>query len=177
MKECEKVTTLNTATCLFYERLNKKEYIVLYAFIMVLNIIYLLIAAQGMNSDWYYTFTTQFTTNSLAVAVLWLFFTIMSYGALFLLWEHIDVYYPYDLKLSIWYLIISILNVVWVSIFFLSHNIGLALVFLIITFLVYYGLMIYIASIKIAAAIFMLPLAILYIWFIYNMATVWKGDA
>ena len=154
---------------MFLQRAYRKDMWVMYGSIIILNVLFLIISIIGINSTWYKNLQKS-AHNSFVLGIIWVIVAIMSYGAIFMLWKHIEPdEVSEDLKISALFLSGTFLSLLWVVVFFQGNNITMAVWIGVVLFLYYFWLLIYMWSTKASAAIFMLPLVILYGYFVYSM--------
>ncbi|CAH6420186.1 Hypothetical protein HVR_LOCUS1119 [uncultured virus] len=165
---------------MFLQRAARADMWFIYISITVIDILVILSVIFGISSTWYKNIRKS-GVNPWLIGALWIVATIFSYAAIFMLWVNIDTRtasdavwehanpedIPLDLRLSIYFLIGSFLSLLWTTVLFQGNNIGLAVWIAALLFLYQFWLLIYIWIIKIQAAIFMIPLVIMYGYLFY----------
>lgn len=154
---------------MFFQRAGRVDMWFVYLAISLINILFIISALVGINSPWYKSLNKS-GLHPLVAGALWIVATAFSYGAIFMIWEHVkeeDI--PRDLTLSVYFLIGSFLSLLWSTVLFQGNNIALALWLVALLFLYQFWLFTYIWKIKPGAALFMIPLVIMYGYLFYNM--------
>ena len=154
------------------ERAARADMWFIYIVITIINILVILSALFGINSTWYKNLHKS-RRNPWLIGALWIVATILSYGAIFMLWEHVTSdTIAKDMELSVYFMIGNFLSLLWSTIFFQGNNLSMSVWISALLFLYQFWLFIYIWSIKIRAALFMIPLIILYGYLFYSMVHV-----
>lgn len=154
---------------MLFERAVRADMWFIYIIITIINILVLLSALFGINSTWYKNLKRS-KNNPWLIGSLWVIATILSYGAIFMLWEHVTPEaVAKDMQLSIYFMIGNFLSLLWSTVFFQGNNIALSVWIAALLFLYQFWLFIYIWILKIRAAMFMIPLIILYGYLFYAM--------
>lgn len=154
---------------MFFQRSARTELWFIYISTTVLTILFLASSLSGVNSNWYKQIKKS-NVNPYIIGTLWVIATVLSYTAIFMIWEHSKPNeIPLDFRLSVFFLIGSFMSLLWTTILFQGNNIALALWVSIIMFLYQFWLFIYIWLIKPRAALFMIPIIIMYGYLAYSM--------
>jgi tryptophan-rich sensory protein len=151
----------------FVDRLKRVEYMVVYASLVILSILFITLALVGPNSSWYSTLK-QPNVDRWVVSGLWIVGTILSYVSFYFVWENIDkATVPLDLILSIFFLIGNFIFVGWVAIYYYAENLGIAFWVSFILFTYNFWLFLYFTNLNVIAGIFLIPNLLLYIYLMY----------
>lgn len=154
---------------MLFQRIARFDMWFIYISITIIYIMFVVSALSGINSIWYNNLTKS-NVNPWVIGILWAFSTLLSYGAIFMIWEHVQPNeVSFDMILSIYFLIGTFLSLLWAAVFFHNNNITFAVWTAALMFLYQFWLLIYIWSVKIRAAIFMIPIVILYGYILYSM--------
>lgn len=153
---------------MFLQRARRNDLRFIYICITILNILFLISAIFGVTSNWYKNLKTDGVSPYL-IGSLWLVAAILSYGAIFMLWEHMRPdEIKKDVQISVYFLIGTFLSVLWAGVFFQGNDLRWSLWIAAILFLYSFWLLIYIWIIKPTAGVFMLPLVVMYGYFFYS---------
>lgn len=154
---------------MFFQRVYRKEMWFIYICIVILNVLFLISSYSGIRSDWYKTINRS-TINPFVIGVLWIIATILSYGSVFMLWENVNpTNLSRDFTLSALFLISSFLSLLWATTLFQDNNIKMAVLIAAVVFLYQFWLTIYIGIFNKLAALFMIPLLVMYGYLFYSM--------
>ena len=141
----------------------------IYISIVILNILFLISSYSGIRSIWYQNINRS-KINPFVIGLLWIIATILSYGSVFMLWENVtENTLSRDFMLSALFLISSFLSLFWSTTLFQDNNIKMAVLVAAVVFLYQFWLTIYIGSYNKLAALFMIPLLIMYGYLFYSM--------
>jgi tryptophan-rich sensory protein len=165
---------------MFYQRINGIDFLLVYAAIVLITILFLIVSIVGASTTWHRELR-QDPINPWIIRISWLIATALSYVGLFLLWktfskekEISSTGSSYEasnfLAITVLFLISTFLSLGWAAIFYYSQNIGLSLWLVGILFVYKFWLFMYIWYIKPIAALFLIPLLIMYIYLMYSVA-------
>lgn len=157
---------------MFYERITRADLWYIYIIIGLIILATIISCWYGINSEWYLNLKKNSIHRApVLIGALWIISTAISFVAIFMLWEHIksDDYTPFDIKVSAIFIIGNFLTLLWAIAFFQINSVKLALLVGVIIFLFYFGFMIYVARVRLRAAIFLIPVIILYAYLVYSM--------
>jgi len=144
------------------------DYIFVFIITIAIYIPFFISYFYGTYSTWYANLTKS-AINPWIPRILWIITTILSYIGLYILWicpteETISC----NLTISILYFIGSYIFVIWSVVFFQAQNIAGAVWLSIILFIYEFWLFMYIWYINKVAALFILPLVGMYLYFVYD---------
>jgi tryptophan-rich sensory protein len=152
---------------MFLQRARRNDMRFIYICIIILNILFLVSAIFGITSTWYQNLKKD-NISAYLIGSLWLVSAILSYGAIFMLWENIKPdEIKRDIRISVYFLIGCFLNVLWAGVFFQGNDLRWGLWLAALLFLYSFWLLIYIWIIKPIAGLLMLPLVVMYGYFFY----------
>lgn len=154
---------------MLFQRLSRREMWFIYICMTIIYILFIISVISGINSTWYRNLRRS-NVNPWVVGVLWAFSTLLSYGAIFMIWEHVRPdEISLDMTLSVYFLIGVFISLLWATVFFQGNNIVFAAWIAAILFLYQFWLFTYIWTIRFWAAIFMIPIVIFYGYTLYAM--------
>ncbi len=154
---------------MFLQRASRRDMWFIYLTISIANIMTIASTISGINSNWYKSINKS-NINPYVIGALWVIATALSYVSIFMIWNRVSMdTIPIDMTLSILYLIGSLLSVIWAVVFFQGNNIGIAVWMAAILFLFQFWLIFYVWNIKPIAAMFMIPIVVLYGYLFYSM--------
>lgn len=154
---------------MFFQRVGRPDMWIVYAIILVVNLLIIASAVSGYLSDWYKNLTNT-NVNPIVTGVLWLIASALSFVSIFMLWKHVQPdEIADDLIISTYFLIGGVLTLAWSAVFFQGNQIIAAMWLAGLTFLYYFWLMIHIWYIRVRAAIFLMPLVAMYGYLFYSM--------
>lgn len=160
---------LQDSSNMFFERFYRLELWFIYISITIVTILFLLSCLSGINSDWYHQINHS-SVNPYIIGFLWVIATIISYIAIFMLWENTSpTHTPLDFRLSVLFLVGSFLSLLWSTVLFQANNIALATWISMLLFVFQFFLFTYIWFFKPVASFFMLPVIIMYGFLVYSM--------
>lgn len=146
---------------------NPKEWILLISSIM-LTILFLVASYFGSKETWYVNLPDKQDENLIPIAVLWVIAVILSYVPFYLLRNFPENIYGQS-RLFPFFLIVSILNLLWVVVFFKSANFLLTLFILAVLFTFQFFILIFVLDIYPIAALFLIPVQLLYGYLFYSI--------
>lgn len=142
------------------------------------NIIIILVGILGSMTVWYEGLFTNQLINWIVWA-LWIVTTFLSYFGLFVFYNHtldpcVLSSWP-DMSsrnffLTIAFLITSLLTLGWIAIFYYGRNIVISMWLITILFVYKFTIFVYMWYIKPLAAVFLIPLLMLYLYIFYALA-------
>lgn len=155
---------------LFVQRAYRKDMWVIYISIIIINILFLVTAISGINTNWYKNLKKS-NASPILIGILWIIATVLSYGAIYMLWENLDQNkYSKDITISLYFLIGSLLALLWISIFLQDYNLrmGFWISFILFCYQLWVTIVVFIYNKK--AFIFLIPNIIMYLYLFYTMA-------
>lgn len=151
------------------QRVAKLEMWFIYICITVIYVLFIISVVSGIKSEWYRNLNKT-GVNPYVIGILWAVATGASYLSIFMIWEHIsDEEISIDFVLSIYFLIGAFMSLLWTTILFQGNNIVLATWVSFFVFLYYFWLFNYIRSFRFVASLFIIPLVVIYGYFLYSM--------
>lgn len=154
---------------MLFQRLGRPEMWLIYISIAILYILFIASAVMGINCDWYRNLDKG-GVDAYTIGILLISATIFSYGAIFMIWEHITPEETsIDFAISVYFMIGALLGLLWVAVFFQGNNVSACIWLVALTFVYYFWLFLYIWKIRIIASLFLLPLIMLYGYIFYVM--------
>lgn len=158
---------------------NRFEYTLIYAAILMVTILYLIISATGTETTWYRELMKG-PVDPWVIRSFWIVSTILSYVSLLILLPDICIFNNmcdnilsdkvyYARSVAPLFLISLFIALGWMAVFYYVQDIGLSLWLIMILFTYEFWLFIYIWYIKPLAAVFMIPLLILYVYLMYSV--------
>lgn len=159
-------------------RPNIDDFVIVMLAILILNILVLTVSLLGSNTTWYQSLNKG-RIDAWVIILLWLITTLLSYVGLFIFYSHvlppcIDSSWPdqksRNLFVAYLFVISSFLSLAWVALFFYIQNIGLSLWLISVLFMYKFWVFIYMWRIKPLAAIFLVPLLLMYVYLFYAVA-------
>ena len=154
---------------MFFQRAVRLDMWFIYISITVINILFLISSIFGVTSEWYKNINRS-RVNPYIIGTLWIIATILSYGAIFMIWEHVKPNEVMkDMRISLLFLVGSFLSFLWTTVLFQGNNIVMAVWISSILFLYQFWLFIYVMSMNVKAALFMIPIVIMYGYLFYSM--------
>lgn len=160
------------------EYLSAADFIAVLLGIIFVNIITIILSIAGTRTAWF-TSLTLGPVNIWLLHAAWVIAILLSYVALFLFYSHTlepCMSNPWpdrqsrNLALAVLFLIGSLLTLAWVAIFFYVQNLALSLWLVSIVFMYMFWVFMYMWTIMPVAAIFMIPLLVLYVVVFYSIA-------
>lgn len=152
------------------QRLTRIDFLLIYAAIVIISILSITVSVVGSTTTWYRELK-QGSINPWLIRVGWVIATLLSYVGLYLLWEDVrpnEV--SRDLGITVLFMIGTFLSLGWASVFYYAKNVGLSLWLLGILFVYKFWLFMYIWYIKPVAAVFLIPILLMYIYLMYSVA-------
>jgi len=139
------------------------DYIIVYISIVIVAILSLVLSYIGSNTDWYQNLTKS-PTDLWIIRMFWILATISLFISLMFLIHN------YNSRLVPCFVLISMLLLLgWITIFYYVQNIGLSLWLSLILLTYNFWLFIYVWSIDVLSAIFIIPTIIMYLYLTYSM--------
>jgi tryptophan-rich sensory protein len=146
----------------FLKRLRRYDFWLLFLILIVLLVINIVIVIIGSVSSWYKNLK-KLDFRSPFSQVCWIISTLATYFALYLLWEEFDVEdVPLDFFITALYILGSFIVLMWGTAFYFFHNLVVSVVLNAVILLYKIALFVYIWKINKIAAIFLIPLMIMY---------------
>lgn len=154
---------------MFLQRISRRDMWFVYLSITIVNLLTVASTISGINGTWYKNLNKT-EINPYVIGALWVVATILSYISIFMIWSNVSIdMVPMDMKLSIAYLIGSVLSVFWAIVFFQANQIAIAAWLAAVLFLYQFWLFFYVLNIKPVAAMFLIPILVLYGYLFYSM--------
>lgn len=154
---------------MLFQRMVMWELWIIYTCVTIIYILFIASVLSGLNSTWYQQLNKT-GVNPYAIGALWAISIILSYFAIFIIWTHVTAEnIVIDVKISVYFLIGTLLLLLWATVFFQGNDIGLSIWIVVIIFMYHFWLLVYIWYINARAAIFMMPLIIIYGYLFYAM--------
>lgn len=159
---------------------NKLIYISIYAAILIVEVLYFIISATGTDTTWYIELLKG-PVDPWVIRSLWIIATILSYVSLFLLLPDVminerDTEETININMinrsrsvAPLFLIGIFMSLGWAVVFYYVQNIGLSLWLIIVLFSYTFWLFMYIWYIKPVAAVFLIPILVIYIYLMYSV--------
>ena len=154
---------------LFEQRIKRFDFLFVYIVILLVDILFLLSYIPGTYSTWYNSLI-QPDLNPWIPRAGWIIATILSYIGIYILWEYAgpdDI--PRDLGVSVLFIVANFITVAWSVALYQGENIGLATWISVVLFVFQLWLVIYVWYIKPLAAVFLIPLMLMYLYLVYSM--------
>lgn len=162
--------SVESTDSMWIQRIGRIDFLLIYHAIVVVSMLFLTVSIVGSTTTWYRELNKG-PIDPWLIRFGWIIATLLSYVGLFLLWENVrpnEV--SLDLAITVLFLISTFLSLGWASIFYYSKNIGLSLWLVGILFVYKFWLFIYIWYIKPLAAVFLIPILLMYIYLMYSVA-------
>ncbi len=151
------------------QRVWRRDLWIIFSVMLVLNILIVASAISGYLSPWYQGLQRP-NVSPILTGILWIVTSLLSFGALFMVWEHVRASeVPVDVRLSIYFMIGSFLATIWAGTFFQGNNIVASMWLAGATFLYYFWLMLHFAYVRLRASVFLMPLVAMYGYLFYSM--------
>lgn len=145
------------------------EYIIVMIVLLLIYIPFFISYFYGTYSTWYENLKTD-TENTWVIAGLWVIATIISYIGLYILWRNPTAEtVARNLTIAVLFYIGNVILLAWSVIFYQFQNIAIATWITLILFIFEFWVFIYIWNIDRLAAIFLIPLVGMYLYFFYSM--------
>lgn len=167
----DKITTYKEVDpCLSYTEICFDwTYIIIFVLTFLIYIPFFLSYLFGITST-FYNNLVQTRDNHWFTTVLWITATIISYIGFYILWRNANKEVMYqNLIIAVLYLIGNFILVTWAVSLFQFQNIPLAVWLAFILFIYQFWVFIYIWQINRIAALFLIPLVVMYLFFFYDM--------
>ena len=159
----------NSCIDMISERIIRIEMWLIYVSIIVLYILFLSSTIMGINSTWYQNLRKT-DVNPYVIGILWAIATLISYGAIISLWDHIaendDII---DLSFSALFLVGAFIVLLWSAVFFQGNNLGYSVWASGFIFVYHFWLFCYIWMYNIGASLLMIPILMIYAYLFYSM--------
>lgn len=146
---------------------SKPESILMIFMAILLTVLFIVAAYFGAKEDWYVNLPVKSQDNVWILAGLWIFFSLVSYGAYYLIRDADENVYGQSRLLPL-FLIISYLNLLWAVIFYLYQSFIAALLLVGLIILINMYIIFFLWEINPWAAVTVIPLEILYIYLFYS---------
>lgn len=134
---------------------------------IVLTILFLVVSYLGVRKKWYKNLPVKVNDNTWLIAGLWIVASIISYGVFYFIQGKDDTIYGQS-RIYPYFLIISLLNLLWGVIFFNNENFTITLAIIAIIFALQFYLILFLLYISLFAALLLVPLLILYAYLFYT---------
>jgi tryptophan-rich sensory protein len=162
-------TAIGEEISLLKQRLRRFDFLFVYIVILLVDILFLLSYIPGIYSSWNTTLV-QANLHPWIPRAGWIVATILSYIGIYILWEYAgpdDI--PRDLGVSVLFIVGSLITVAWSVALYQGQNIALSTWISVILFVFQFWLVIYVWFIKPLAALFLIPLMLMYLYLVYSM--------
>ena len=148
------------------QRFSRPDFLLIYGAIALVTILFVITSTAGSNTTWYQQLKKG-PVDAWMLRLLWIISIWLSYIALFLLSEsRVGI----QLSVTALFLISLFLSLGWIALFYYGQNIGLSLWLVGILFLYKFWLFMHIWYIRPVAAIFLIPILLIYIYLMYTVA-------
>lgn len=145
------------------------EYIIIMAVLLLIYIPFFISYFYGTYSTFYENLKKD-TDNTWVIAGLWIVATIISYIGLYILWRNpTPETTSRNLVIAVLFFIGNVILLAWSVIFYQFHNISTATWITLILFIFEFYIFLYVWNIDRLAAIFLIPLVGMYLYFFYSM--------
>jgi tryptophan-rich sensory protein len=145
------------------------EYIIIVIVLLLIYIPFFISYFYGTYSPWYESLKRD-TDNTWVIAGLWIVATIISYIGLYILWRNpTPETVARNLIIAVLFYIGNVILLAWSVIFYQFQNISTATWITLILFIFEFWVFIYVWNIDRLAAIFLIPLVGMYLYFFYSM--------
>lgn len=162
-------TAIEEEISLVKQRLRRFDFVFVYIVIILVDILFLLSYIPGIYSSWNASLI-QTNLHPWIPRMGWIVATILSYIGIYILWEYAgpdDI--PRDLGVSVLFIVGSLITVAWSAGLYQGQNIALSTWISVILFVFQFWLVIYVWFIKPLAAVFLIPLMLMYLYLVYSM--------
>jgi tryptophan-rich sensory protein len=154
---------------MLFQRIIMRELWLIYICITIVYILFIASVLSGLTSTWYQNLNKT-GVNPYAIGAIWTISIILSYVTIFMIWEHTTSdTLVIDVEISVYFFIGTLLLLLWSTIFFQGNNLGLSVWMIVFLFMYHFWLLVYIWHMNYRAAIFMIPLIIIYGYLFYAM--------
>lgn len=133
-----------------------------------LTILIIISAYFGSKQDWYVNLPVKSKDNFWVLAGLWLIASALSYGSFYLIKDLDENIYGQS-RLLPWFIIVSFLNLIWIVVYYIYENFGLALLTVGIIFIITFYIILFLYSMNKYASLLIIPLEILYGYLFYGI--------
>ena len=166
-------TTCNNEICCcdksYTDTYTSWEYIIVIAVLLLIYIPFFISYFFGIYSTWYENLKKD-TDNTWIVSGLWIVVTIISYIGLYILWRNpTPETVSRNLVITVLFFLGNVILLAWSVIFYQFQNISTATWIALVLFIFEFWIFIYVWNIDRLAAIFLLPLVGMYLYFFYSM--------
>lgn len=154
---------------MFRQRLKRFDFLFVYIVILLVNILFLLSYFPGIYSSWNASLV-QTNLHPWIPRAGWIVATILSYIGIYILWQYAapdDI--PRDLGVSVFFIVANFITVAWSVVLYQGQNIALSTWISVVLFVFQFWLVIYVWFIKPLAALFLVPLMLMYLYLVYSM--------
>lgn len=144
------------------QKVRKREFALLFFLVIGLLVVNTIAVIIGTSTAWYKKLTKVDFRNPASV-LFWILATVSTYFGLYLLWK--ETYLedmPLDFFITGLYIFGALLSLIWICIFYFMKEITGALVFSGVILLYRIGLFVYVFTLSKIAAIFLIPIIIMY---------------
>jgi tryptophan-rich sensory protein len=164
-------TVIEDSAEMAIQRISKKEIWLIYISITIINILIVASSVNGSFSNWYQNLKKSFNNNiNILISVLWLVSSVLAYGAIFMIWEHVKPdQISKDIIVSIYFLIGTFLGLAWSATFFQGNDLYSSFWMSLIVFIYYIWLLIHVWYMNPFAGLFLIPLVAMYGFLMYEM--------
>lgn len=168
-KDDESTDFIKTTTDQVLQRIKMKDMWFVYICLMVLYLLFILVCAYGINSQWFKSLQ-RMNINPYIIGILWAIVALLAFIAIYMLWKKVDRNkVSLDLMVSIFYLISAFLSLTWAVVFYQIQNIIAGFWIALVLFTYQVWLFSYVFTIKWSAGLFLLPSVILHGYLLYSM--------
>jgi len=145
------------------------EYIIVIAVLLLIYIPFFISYFFGIYSTWYENLKKD-TDNTWIISGLWIVVTIISYIGLYILWRNpTPETVSRNLVITVLFFLGNVILLTWSVIFYQFQNISTATWIALVLFIFEFWIFIYVWNIDRLAAIFLIPLVGMYLYFFYSM--------
>ena len=168
MEDTEQIGYVTKTWNTFVQKIHKTEYLIIYAIVITILLVFLLSYLPGIFSNWYNDLKFP-AINPWIARIVWVLALAISYVGLFLLWGYSEGTNG-DLIITLFYSMGTLLWIAWSVALFHGNNLPLALWISTVLFIYEFWFIIYIWNIRRIAALFLIPLLLMYFYLVYYMA-------
>lgn len=152
------------------EGISTMSLFIIFAAMIMVGILFIIVSIIGSRTTWYQELNKG-PINPWIVTILWPLAILISFVSLFILWRSL---YPDQasrfLTISVFFLISMFMSLGWIIIFYYGEDIGLSLWLIAVLFIYKFWLFVHIWYIKPIAAVFLIPMLLMYIYLMYSVA-------
>ena len=145
------------------------EYIIIIVVTLLIYVPFFISYFYGTYSTWYESLNRD-DGNSWVIAGLWVVTTIISYIGLYILWRYpTPEIIARNLMITVFFFLGNVILVTWSVIFYQFQNIAAATWIALLLFIFEFWIFIYVWNVDRLAALFLIPLVGMYLYFFYSM--------